>query len=200
MVEHMNKFGQKFIQPLIDKSFFELAEYLNVYLPCLSMVRDVIADKAVWTAKKRYIMHVHDSEGVRFKTPELKMMGIEAIKSSTPAICRTMITDALKLLMTGSQQDVWTHIAKCREEFHKAPFEDVAFPRSVKGLRKYSGRDSGIPIHVRGALAYNNMLEKQGLSLTYPPIHEGEKIKFVHLREPNVFHSHVLEHRTMVGL
>jgi DNA polymerase elongation subunit (family B) len=192
LVEGMDAFCKKFLQPLIDKSFTELATYLRVYHPCLSMVRDVIADKAIWTAKKRYIMNVHDSEGLRYDKPQLKMMGIEAIKSSTPGIVRTMITDALTLFMKGKQEDVWALVDKSRTDFYKAKFEDIAFPRSVNGLKKYAGQTKGVPIHVRGALAFNEMLERQNLTTVYSPIHEGEKITFAHLRQPNVFFSHVL--------
>lgn len=192
MVDRMDAFCKKFLQPLIDKSFEDLAEYLHVYKPCLSMVRDVIADKAIWTAKKRYIMNVHDCEGVRYAKPQLKMMGIEAIKSSTPGIVRKAITETLTLFMTGKQEDVWAHIDKSREAFYKASFEDIAFPRSVNNLKKYSGLDGSVPIHVRGALAYNRKLEADNLSTSYAPIHEGEKIRFAHLREPNPFRSHVL--------
>lgn len=192
VVNMLDAFSQKHVMPVIEASFVSLAEYLHVYLPCLSMVRDVITDKAVWTAKKRYIMHVYDSEGTRYKTPQLKMMGIEAIKSSTPAMCRKMITDTLQMLMTGTQKDVWKHIAKCRQDFRSAPFEDVAFPRAVKGLRKYAGQDKSVPIHVRGALAYNQALEARNQTTQFAPIHEGEKIKYAYLREPNVFHTYVL--------
>lgn len=191
-VEMLNKFCEKKIMPVIDKSFLTLAEYLNVYIPCLTMVRDVITDKSVWTAKKRYIMNVWDSEGTRYKAPKLKMMGIETVKSSTPAICRDMMTKAIKLFMNGTQQDVHEYLATCEAEFSKAPFEDIGFPRSVNGIKKYSKQEKSVPIHVKGTKAYNQGLKDTGLNKQYEPIREGEKIKFAYLREPNKFRSHVL--------
>lgn len=192
IVDMLDMICKKRIEPCIAQSLDELASYLNVATPCLSMVRESIADKGVWTAKKRYILNVFDSEGVRYAKPKLKIMGIEAIKSSTPAICRDMITHAMKLFMTGTQQDVWDYIAKSQLEFVGATFEDIAFPRSVNGLKKYSGRDKSVPIHVKGAIAFNEALVRTKLDKEYEPIHEGEKIRFAYLREPNPFHVHVM--------
>lgn len=192
IVGMLDKFCNDKIQEVINQAFDELAAYMNVATPCLSMVRESIADKGVWTAKKRYILNVHDSEGVRYEKPKLKIMGVEAVKSSTPAICRDMITNAMKLFMTGTQEELWDYIAKSRSEFVGASFEDIAFPRSVNGLKKYGSRDKGIPIHVKGAIAFNEALVRFGQEKEYEPVHEGEKIRFAYLREPNPFHVHVI--------
>lgn len=192
MVDLLNDFGEKKIMPIINKCFENIASYLNVAVPCLSMVRDVIADKAVWTAKKHYIMNVYDSEGTRYKEPELKMMGIETIKSSTPEVVRDMMTKSLKILMTGTQEQLWEHIAESEQKFRSAGFEDIAFPRSANNLAKYAGRDKGVPIHVRAVLTFNDALQRTGLAHMYEPVREGEKIKFAYLREPNPFFSHVI--------
>jgi DNA polymerase elongation subunit (family B) len=191
-VDMLDMICKKRIEPCIAQSLDELADYLNVATPCLSMVRESIADKGVWTAKKRYILNVFDSEGVRYAKPKLKIMGIEAIKSSTPAICRDVIKHAMSLFMTGTQQDVWDYIAKARREFVGATFEDIAFPRSVNGLKKYSHQDKSVPIHVKGAIAFNEALERTGLTKEYEPVHEGEKIRFAYLKMPNPFHVHVM--------
>ena len=55
------------------------------------------------------------------------MMGIEAVKSSTPAPCRKMIKDALKLMMTGTEEDVIDFIDKSRAEFKSLPPEQISF-------------------------------------------------------------------------
>ena len=192
VVNMLDRFCEQKMQAVINHTFEELSTYLNVAIPCLSMVRESIADKGVWTAKKRYILNVYDSEGVRYDKPKLKIMGIEAIKSSTPTICRDMIKHSMTLLMTGTQEELWNYIGACRTKFMAAPFEDIAFPRSVNGLKKYGYLDKGIPIHVRGALAFNEALNTQGLTKEYDIVHEGEKIRFAYLKEPNVFHTHVM--------
>ncbi len=198
-VDALHQFCEAKIQPIINKTFEDIASYLNVHTSCLSMVRDVIADKGVWTAKKRYILNVYDSEGVRYKNkktqvpePELLVHGLESIKSSTPEIVRDMITEALRLAMTGTQQDVWAHIITCEETFRAATFEDVAFPRSVNGLDKYKGQTKGLPIQVAGALAFNQALERTNATHTYEQVRDGEKIKFAYLKTPNPFFSHVM--------
>ena len=141
------------------------------------MKRENIASSGIWTAKKRYILNVWDSEGVRYKDPKLKMMGIEAVKSSTPAPCRTAIKDALNIMMSGSEEDLITFIDRFKDEFFSLPPEDIAFPRSVNGLRKFKSKtdvySKGCPLHVRGTLLYNFYVSKKKLEHKYPLVKEG---------------------------
>ena len=129
-----------------------MAEYVNAYDQKMVMARENIADRGIWTAKKRYILNVWDSEGVRYEEPKLKMMGIEAVKSSTPAPCRQMIKNALKLMMSGTEDDVIDFIDKSRKEFKKLPPEDISFPRSASDVVKYQAHSTiyakGTPIPV----------------------------------------------------
>jgi hypothetical protein len=162
----------------------------------MQMKRENIADRGIWTAKKRYILNVWDSEGVRYEEPKLKMMGIEAVKSSTPAPCRQMIKDALKLMMSGTEDEVIAYIEKCREKFEKLPPEQISFPRSVSDVQKYQSPatiySKGTPIHVRGALLYNYYVKEKKLSHKYSIINNGEKIKFCYLKKPNPIHENVI--------
>jgi DNA polymerase elongation subunit (family B) len=191
IVTMLDKFCEQRIQTVIDASLARLASYLNVAVPCLSMTREVIADKGVWTAKKRYMLNVYDTEGVRHTTPRLKMMGIEAVKSSTPSMARMVLTRAIELLLRGTQEEIWTLIQEKREEFMQAPFQDIAMPRSVNGLDKYSDVEKGVPIHVAGTLAFNRKVVADKLT-HIEQIREGSKIRFAYLRQPNVFRCHVL--------
>ena len=195
-IEVMDKFCEDKLQPFIDQSYGELANYLNAYSQKMVMKREVLADKAIWTAKKRYILNVYNSEGVQYTEPQMKIQGLEAIKSSTPGACREKIKSALKLLVLGEQEQVQDYIAAFKDEFKKLPVEDIAFPRSMNGLKQYSCNKSiwskGTPIHVRGALVYNHQLDKLGLKKRHQRIQEGEKIKFIYLKQPNNFHTDVI--------
>ena len=152
--------------------------------------------QGIWTAKKRYILNVWDSEGVKYEEAKLKMMGIEAIKSSTPAPCRDVLKKALNIIMTKDNDDLITFIDDFRTKFYSMPPEDIAFPRSVNGLTKWSDPvtlyKKSCPIHVRGALLYNHQLKRNGLVHKYPIIQEGEKIKYVYMKEPNVLGQNVM--------
>ena len=193
IINELDRFAKEDIEPIIDKSYQNLASYLNCYSQRMNMKREVIADKGIWTAKKRYILNAYDVEGVRYKEPTLKIMGIEAVKSSTPAPCRQRIKDALKIIMSGDEKMLNTFIQEFRKEFMSLPPESIAYPRSVNGLRKWSDSANlfkkGTPIHVKGALLYNHLVKKEKLSKKYPYINEGDKIKFLHLRLPNKYQS-----------
>ena len=196
IVSLLDKVCQDKLEPFIDRSYQELATYVNAYDQKMFMKRENIADRGIWTAKKRYILNVWDSEGVRYEEPKLKMMGIEAVKSSTPAPCRTMIKDALKIMMNGTEDEVIDYIDACRKEFKTLPPEDIAFPRTASDVRKYQASSTiyskGTPIHIRGALLFNHYVKQKKLTNKYSLIGNGEKVKFLYLKKPNTIQENVV--------
>ena len=196
VIKFMNKVCEEKIQPHIDASYQELADYVNAHSQRMEMKRESLADKAIWVAKKNYILNVYDSEGVAYAKPKLKMMGISAIRSSTPSACRVKIKEAIDIIINKSQDDLHVFIEKFRKEFKTLPIEDIAFPRSVNGLKEYSDENNiylkGTPIHVKGALVYNHLLKKMNLTKRYQLIKEGEKIKFIYLKQPNLYNNNTL--------
>ena len=195
-VDFLDRVAHEKIEPFIDKSYQALASYVSAFDQKMQMKREVIADKGIWTAKKRYILNAWDVEGVRYQEPQLKIMGIEAVKSSTPAPCREKIKQVLKVIMSGTEKDVNNFIQEFREEFMKLSPEEIAFPRSVNGLGKFSDSSNiftkGAPMHCKGALLYNHFTKQKKLTNKYPLINEGDKIKFLNMRTPNPMQSNVI--------
>ena len=196
VVELLDMVCRDKLEPYIDKCYNDLATYVSAYDQKMQMKRENIADRGIWTAKKRYILNVWNSEGVAYAEPKLKMMGIEAVKSSTPAPCRKMIKDALKLMMEGTEDDVIEFIEDSRKKFKELPPEQISFPRSVSDVVKYNSSSDiykkGTPIHVRGALLFNHYIKQKKLTNKYSLIQNGEKIKFCYLKSPNPMRENVI--------
>ena len=202
IIAFMDKACEDRIQPFIDKAYSELADYVNAYEQKMQMKREALADKGIWTAKKRYIMNVYNNEGVEYAKPKPKVMGLEMIKSSTPAYCRKIMWKAIDVVLNGNEDDLINMIETWKDEFKTQNIVDIAFPRGVNGLKKFSDPQrvygKGTPIHVRGSLLYNNMIMRRKLDKTYPLIQEGEKIKFIFLKEPNTIQSDIIAFPTIM--
>ena len=196
IVSFLDKICEMEFELYIESSYKALASYVNAYDQKMFMKRENIADRGIWTAKKRYILNVWDSEGVRYSEPKLKIMGIEAVKSSTPAPCRKAIKDALAVMMSGTEDEMIDFIDQFRKTFKSLPPEEISFPRTVSDVVKYKGRNAiyekGTPIHARGSLLFNHHVKRLGLEGKYSLIGNGEKVKFCYLRSPNPIHENVM--------
>ena len=194
-IKFMDKICEDVFQPFIESGYQELKEYMNAYDQKMVMAREVLADKAIWTAKKRYVMSVHNSEGVQYAQPKMKVMGLEMVKSSTPAVIRDKLREAIPVILTGEKKNVHKFVEDFRQEFMKLPPEAIAFPRGVNGIKKWAGSPiyaKGTPIHVRGSLLFNHHVKRLGVDRKYEYIRDGDKIKFVYVKKPNPFQEDII--------
>ena len=194
-IRYMDKVCEEIFEPFIDTTYQKLSEYMNAYNQKMIMKREVLADKGIWIAKKNYVLNVHNSEGVQYAKPKLKVMGLSMVRSSTPSVIRDKLKDSINVILSGDKKDLHKYVDDFRKEFDKLPVQDIAFPRGMNGLKTYAGSPiytKGTPIHVRGALLYNHYVKKLGLQKKYQEIRDGDKIKFVYVRMPNPFQEDVI--------
>ena len=198
-VKFLDKICSEHFESVLSKSYDKLFDQMNAYKPRMEMGREVIADRGIWTAKKRYILNVHNSEGVQYAEPKLKIMGIEAIKSSTPEVVRDKFKKAFKIIISGNEKDTQQFITDFYNEFRSLPPEKISFPRGAREVTKWATKKGekiaykkGTPIHIRGSLLYNGLIDKYNLHKKYAKIQNGEKVKFCYLRTPNTIHENVI--------
>ena len=195
-VKFLDEFCSRGVEPVFKKAYDELAVKMKCPANRMGMKREAIADRGIWTAKKRYILNVHNNEGVQYSKPKIKVMGIEAVKSSTPAVCRDALKKMFEVIMTKDESTAQEAVAEFRKEFFALPPEDVAFPRSASDISGYSSNSDiyqkGTPIHVRGCLLFNRRVKNFGLENKYQLLKNGEKIKFIYLRMPNPIQENVI--------
>jgi len=198
VISFMDKVCEDKIQPYIDKSYQELADYVHAYQQKMEMKREALASRGLWTAKKRYVLNVYNNEGVQYKEPKMKVMGLEMVKSSTPAIIRERMKETIKLIITGTESELHDYIEDFRKHFNSLPAEEVSFPRGCNGLSNYSDSltlyKKGTPIHVKGAILYNHFLKEKKLTKKYPFVQDGDKLKFTYLKMPNPFKDTVISY------
>ena len=196
VIAFMDKICEEKIQPYIDNSYQELAEYVHAFDQKMQMKREGLSSKGIWTAKKRYILNVYNNEGVQYAKPKLKVMGLEMVKSSTPTIVRSKMYELVDLVVNTDEETVQKFISEFKTQFKTLPVEDISFPRGCNGLSEYADSATiykkGTPIHVKGAILYNYYLKQHNLTNKYPLIQEGEKLKFTYLMLPNPFKDMVV--------
>jgi len=194
-VELIDKFAERYVQPIIHKAYDDLKEYMNSYEQKMNMSREIIASRGFWRAKKNYALLIHNSEGVAYDTPKLKIMGLESVRSSTPEICRNAIEESVKIILTKNEAELQTYVKDFETKFKGSPIIDISFPRGINDIKKWtcpSGFFSRTPIHVKGSLTYNRIIESRDLKMT--PIRNGNKIKFMYLKDPNPAHCNVISY------
>lgn len=184
IVDAINHFCENKIEPFIADCYEELATYMNAYCNQMQMKREVIADAALFRAKKNYVMQVYDNEHVRYDEPKLKMMGIETAKSTTPDFVKEALIDCYKIMLNGNNQELLDKISSFHIKYLNEDYNNLATPRGVNSIMKWVDSDGSyknrIPYHVKASLEFNRLLKEKGLT-DIPPITDGMKVRIITL-------------------
>lgn len=193
--EILNNFSKANVEPEITRILKDFAQYVNAYTPAISMKREVIANRALWTTKKHYAMSLMDKEGTRYAKPKMKFVGLECVKSSTPIKCRDQMKKSIEIILLGDQKQLLDQVSAFKKEFTLLPFEEIASPRTANNISEWADDfticKKGTPMHIRGVLLFNHWLKISKIT-TIPKILSGEKIRFMYLKDPNPMNCHVI--------
>jgi len=189
----LDKFSKSKIQPMINQSYINLAEYMHAKEQKMNMSREVIASRGIWRKKKNYALDVYNSEGVIYNPPKLKIMGLESVKSSTPQLCRIAITKIIEIMLREDELTLQEFVSKFKIEFNNAPLEDIAKPTGVNDIVKWDyddkfnkwGFTTRTPAHVKASITYNRLIDELDLYTKYKTINNGDKIKYLYLLKSN---------------
>lgn len=186
--EKLDWFCGKHVEKQIAAAYDSLFTSMNAYENRMEMAREVIARRGIWRKKKNYALTVLDNEGVRLKEPQLKIMGIQAVKSNTPPFCRERLKEALIILLTKDETTMHDFVAETRKQFMQEPIENISSACQVSDVAKYTGNEKSIPVHVTGCLLHNRIVKNR------PPIANGSSIKFIYLEKLNPTQTHVISY------
>lgn len=188
-VNYLDKFYNDNLDNILEKEFNHYTSYCNYFQNKISFKREKIAQKLLIIGKKNYYMAVLDDEGKRYDEPKYIYKGLKVVKSDTPEIIREKLKICCEKILLGSEEEVQDYLKEFEKEYRTYDAEDIAFPRGVTNVEKHY---DSLPIHVRASLVYNKMLHDKNLTHKYETIKNGDKIKYIYLKEPNPTFGNVI--------
>ena len=198
IVDMMDAFADEKIEKELEICLTELKDYTQARVQKMVAKRENIAECAIWTAKKRYCMLVHDSEKVRYEKPVMKITGLDAKRSSTPDYVRPKMLELIEMIMTSDEKTCQKYVENFKREYSEVDLTKIGMPKSMNNMIKFtdyndpSWSKKGCPAQTHGAIIYNKMLDDLNLK-GYDPIQEGSKAYYVYIKKPNrCNNTHVL--------
>jgi DNA polymerase elongation subunit (family B) len=144
--------------------------------------REVVSDKSFFCAKKKYVMHVINEEGI--DKDKTKVVGMEIKKSDTPVVIQDFLRDLVNMLMDdATYENVETYVKAFKCKFITLGMNDIGWPTTIKNLSKYlsiyqdTNDMKGFPYHVKASMFYND-----NSALSDIMIRNGSKIKVVYIK------------------
>jgi len=138
---------------------------------------ETVSKSGIYLKKKKYLKGLIYNKGVYLKKPKVSGTGIELIKSTTPKLCRKILSDLMESLMfeyKEKDRDEYMmlfneKLAKYRKEFYNAPIEEISQSIGVGNYKKYVIDDEDVlklgqqcPVSVQAIARYNYLAHQNG--------------------------------------
>ena len=190
IINYIEAFYESKVEPFIKRGFEELAEYMNANNK-MRMKLETISDRGFWLSSKKYAIRVIKAEGVRFAKPKAKIKGIEIVSSTTPKSVKPTLRKVVDIMLENMNvNEIRTLCCDFNKEFLKMNVHEIGIPTTMNKTSKYQDLPPGTHIHIRGSIVFNQFI-KTRKHIT-AGIQDGDKIKYVYLKEPNFLQSHVI--------
>lgn len=159
----------------------------------LEMKTECTIRSAFFSGKRRYAQYITKKEGVPCN--EIDVKGLDFMKSNFPPLFKEFFEKILnKILFGGTREEIDKQILDFKNSLNTLPFEKIAKPTGVKRIQKYTARrpsadeifsefENKAPVGVKAAVRYNDLLKFKGLDKKHTQIVEGDKIKWVYLKD-----------------
>jgi len=192
IIDWIQTFANTEFQQLINDTYQDLSEYVGAPENYMKMSCEKIISNAFWTAKKHYAYRLVVEDGIKLNTPKFGYKGLECVKSSIPRAIRAMQKETIQTILTN-KEDLYNVVNRCKEKIMALSPEDIALPKTCNGLYKYAdgkgGWIKGAQAHVKAAMNYNKYVLNNKLINQYSLIKDGEKIRFVWMKQPNTLNA-----------
>ena len=181
-------------QDLITEYYDTLAiEAFNIQSHRLEMKTECTIRSGFFSGKRRYAQYITKKEGMKVKDIEVK--GLDFMKSNFPPLFKKFFNSILNKILFGATRDkIDLEILEFKNSLNDLPLEQLGKPTGVKDIKKYVERPpgagniftvlkTGAPVNVKAAVRYNDFLKFKGLDKKYSQIVQGDKIKWVYLKD-----------------
>ena len=174
-----------FVTKMNENCFRITNEIFGSPLRRIEFKRETLCSEGDFIAKKHYVLHIRDLEGL--SVDKFKFVGVDVKKNELPSKIKGILADAIKRGMN----EKWTSaeykefIASTWADFTSMKPEDLGYIKNYTTEKEVIGflkAGSGAGAHAKGAIYYNQLVEKMNLSHKYQTIQQGDRLRYIYIK------------------